>query len=172
MVDKAEIIRLTVEACKEYDSRQRIKNIKSRHDKRLRNTRLLLKHYNYFRNHAEESIYKSNQLNAVEVLDEIDDCRSDVYIQSIKKSAAKTAIIISHINAMLEIYQAFCDKTGPSEQRKFRVLKSFYFDQIKRFDVMEMEHISESTYFRDIDDAVNTLSALIFGIDAVHEMTE
>ena len=131
-----------------------------------------MKHYNYFRNHADESIYKSSQLDAVEVMDEIDDCRSDVYIQSIKKSAAKTAIVISHINNMLEIYQAYCDKTGPSEQRKFRVLKSFYFDQVERSEVMLIEHISERTYFRDIDDAVNTLSALIFGIDAVHEMTE
>ena len=171
-MDKAEIIRLTVEACKEYDQKQRIKNIKSRHDKRLRNTRLLLKHYNYFRNQIDEAIYKSSQLNAVDVRDEIDDCRSDVYIQSIKKSAAKTAIVIHHINNMLEIYQSYCDKTGTSEQRKFRVLKSFYFDQTKRFDVMQIEHISESTYFRDVDDAVNTLSALIFGIDAVHEMTE
>jgi len=37
---------------------------------------------------------------------------------------------------------------------------------------MQSEHISERTYFRDIDDAVNTLGALLFGIGAVHEMTE
>lgn len=171
-MDKAEIIRIAVEASKEYDQKQRIKNLKSRHDKRLRNTRLLLKHYNYFRSHVDNSIYQSSQLKAVDVLDEIDDCRSDVYIQSIKKSAAKTFIILSHINAMLELYQAYCDKAGQSEQRKSRVLKSLYFDQVKRSDVLRIENISESTYFRDIDDALNTLSALIFGIDAVHEMTE
>jgi hypothetical protein len=171
-MDKAEIIKIAVEASKEYDQKQRVKNIKSRHDKRLRNTRLLLKHYNYFHCHADESIYKSSQLNAIDVLDEIDDCRSDVYIQSIKKSAIKTNIILSHINAMVELYRAYCDRVGASEQRKFRVLKSFYFDQAIRLDIMRKEHISESTFFRDIDDAINTLSALIFGIDAVHEMTE
>ena len=60
-MDKAEIIKLAVEASKAYDAKQRIKDKKARHDKRLRNTRLLLKHYNYFRNHADESIYKSSQ---------------------------------------------------------------------------------------------------------------
>jgi len=169
---KAEIIKLVIEAVKEYDEKQRVKNKKSRHNLRLRNTRLLLKHYNYFLDHVDESIYKSSQLNAIDVLDEIDDCRADIYIQSIKKSAAKTAIIIAHINNMLELYQVYCDKVGVGEQRKIRVLKSFYFLKTKRSDVMKSESISESTYFRDIEDAVNTLSALIFGIDAINEMTE
>lgn len=172
MVDKAEIIRLTVEACKDYEQKQRLKNIKSRHDKRLRNTRLLLKHYSYFRNHADEAIYKSSQLNAVDILDEIDDCRSDVYIQSIKKSATKTAIVISHINNMLEIYESFALKKGDSELRKLRVLRAFYFEQMRMSDIAINENVVERTCTRDLCDAVNTLSALIFGIDSVHEMIE
>jgi hypothetical protein len=171
-MDKAEIIKIAVEASKEYDQKQRIKNIKSRHDKRLRNTRLLLKHYNYFRCHADESIYKSSQLNAIDVLDEIDDCRSDVYIQSIKKSAIKTSVIISHIKNMLDLYEAYCIKVDPSEQRKMRVLQNFYFDGMKMCEIAINEHVVERTCFRDLDDAINKMSALIFGIDAVNEMSE
>ncbi|MCM0759595.1 hypothetical protein M7775_13635 [Sporomusa sphaeroides DSM 2875] len=155
----------------ELEKQKRLK-IKSRHDKRLRNTRLLLKHYNYFRDHANNSVYKYSQLKALEMLDELEDCRSDIYIQSIKQSAAKTSIIVSHINFMLDIYQVYCDRSGETEQRKLRVLKSFYLDKTNRYDVMQRENISERTYFRDIDDGIDTLSAMIFGIDAIHEMTE
>jgi len=168
----AEIIKLAVEASKAYDTKQRVKNIKVRHDKRLRNTRLLLKHYNYFRNHADESIYKSSQLDAVEVLDEIEDDISEVYIQSIKKSSDKTCVILSHIKSMIDLYELYCVKAGTSEQRKLRVLKAFYFDSMKMCDIAINENIAERTCFRDLDDAINKMSALIFGIDAVHEMSE
>lgn len=171
-MDKAEIIKLAVEASKAYDAKQRIKDKKARHDKRLRNTRLLLKHYNYFRNHADESIYKSSQLDAVEILDEIEDDKSEVYIQSIKKSSDKTIVILSHIKAMLDLYELYCLRAGASEQRKLRVLKAFYFDSMKMYDIAINEDVAERTCFRDLDDAVNKMSALIFGIDAVHEMSE
>lgn len=169
---ESEIIKLAVEASKDYDAKQRIKNIRVRHDKRLRNTRLLLKHYNYFRNHADESVYKSSQLDAVEVLDEIEDDKSEIYIQSIKKSSDKTCVILSHIKAMLDLYELYCIKAGVSEQRKLRVLKSFYFDSMKMYEIAINENIAERTCFRDLDDAINKMSALIFGIDAVHEMSE
>jgi len=171
-MDKAEIIRIAIEASKDYDAKQRVKNKKSRFDWRLRNTRLLLKHYNYFRDHVDESIYCSKQLNAIDDLGDVDDYGININIQSIKKSAQKTSIVLSHVNAMLGLYEIYCIKTGPSEERKLRVLKSFYFNQTRMADIAINENVAERTCTRDLFDAINKLSALIFGIDSVHEMVE
>ena len=169
---KADVIKITVETVKEYEAEQRLKNKKSRLDWRLRNTRLLLKHYNYFRNHVDESIYCSKQLSTIDALEDIEDYSANINIQSIKKSAQKTFVILSHINAMLDLYEIYCFKTGASEQRKLRVLKAYYFDQMRMVDIAINENVAERTCTRDLFDAINKLSALIFGIDSVHEMVE
>ena len=171
-IDKAEIIRLTVEAVKNYDQQQRVKNIKSRHEWKLRNTRLLLNHYNYFKDHIDESIYCSDQMKTIDLLSEIESVNTNINIQSIKKSAQKTFIIMSHIDSMIDLYQSWCVRSGETEQRRLRVLKMFFFDKIKVPEILQAEFISERTFYRDIDEAVNKLSALIFGIEAVNEMAE
>jgi len=69
---------------------------------------------------------------------------------------------------MLDLYDRYCLKAEASEQRKLRVLKSFYFDSMRMCDIAINENVVERTCFRDLDDAVNKMSALIFAIDAVH----
>lgn len=171
-MDKQEIIKLTVEVVQEYNQKQQRENIKKRHEWKLKNTKLLLDHYNYFNEHIDESIYSSDQLQTIDILAEIEDCRSSIDIRAIKNSAQKTYVIMAHIDKMLSLYQTWCDKEGEIEQRKFRVLKMFYFDKLKVSDILQVEFISEKTFYRDIADSVNRLSSLIFGIDAVHQMTE
>lgn len=166
------IIKETVKAVREYDARQAEKTKKSRHDRRLRNTRLLLEHYNFFKDHIKEAVYSSSQLNAIDILDECDDKRGKTFVRAIKESTAKTYIVLKHIDLMLELYEIWCEKAGPAELRKMRVMKRFYFEQQTAFTIMAAEKISERTFYRDIDDAINRLSALIFGIDAVNRMAE
>lgn len=171
-MDKQEIVRLTVEACKEYDQKQRQKNNKQIQEWKLRNTRLLLTHYNYFRDHIDEAIYSSDQLKTIDIVTEINNCRGSIDIQSIKKSAQKTFVFMAHIDEMLSLYEVWCDKIGETEPRKLRVLKMFYLDNLKIPEIMGREFISEKTVYRDIEDAVDRLSTLIFGIEAINKMTE
>lgn len=171
-MDKAEIIRIAIEASKEYDYKQHIKNVKSRHDRRLRNTRLLLKHYNYFQDHVDNAIYSIGQISAIDALDEIDGLNSDMYIKSIKKSASLTHVVISHVKAMIDLYEAYALRKGKEEPRKLRVLKSCYLEELSIKDILINESISESTYLRDRESAINTLSSLIFGIESIAEITE
>lgn len=171
-MDKAEIIKLTVEAVREHDAKQRIKDIESRYDWRLRNTRLLLKHYNYFQKHIKDAVYCSDQLGTVDLLGEMEGYSATVNIQSIKKSVQKTFVIMKHIDAMLDLYESYAYRKGQAEQRKLRVLKGFYLHGRRMMDIAEEEYVTERTCSRDLCDAINTLSALIFGIDSVNEMIE
>jgi hypothetical protein len=86
--------------------KERDEKRKSRYDRRLRNTRLLLREYRKLMIHREESV-KSNK-RAIDSLDELEDeCfTSSLYIESISQSKERTAIIISHIDKMLEIFKA------------------------------------------------------------------
>lgn len=170
--DKTDLIKQVVAAVREYDEKKRHKDRQARHDYKLRNTRLLLNHYNYFKEHIDESICSSDQMEVIDIIAELQDCRGSIDIQSIKKSARKTFVFMGHIDKMINLYQVLCDQEGEIGQRKFRVLKMFYIDRIKIPDILQAEFISEKTYYRDINSAINTLSTLIFGIDAVQRMTE
>jgi len=97
---------------------------------------------------------------------------SDMYIKSIKKSASLTHVIMSHVKAMLDLYEDFANRKGETEQRKLRVLKSCYLEELSIKDILINENISESTYLRDRESAINTLSSLVFGIESIGEMTE
>ena len=171
-MDKTEIIRIAVTAAKEYDQQQRVKSKESRYDWRLRNTRLLLKHYNYFQKHIDNAIFSAQQLEAMDVITEMEGTSAKVNIDSIKKSAQKTFVIMAHINNMLDLYETHASRKGSSEQRKIRVLKQYYLQGRRLFDIANDEHVVERTCQRDLEDAINTLSALIFGIESVDKMVE
>jgi len=169
---KEEIIKLAVEAVREYDQKQS----KSRHDKRLRNTKLLLDNYSLLQDHCANAVYDKNQIieagNVLDVLDSFENCDKDMYIESIKKSTIRTRIILSHIDEMLELYKVYCEKSKREEDnRRYRVLRAYYFDECNIQDIVNAEKIDERTYYRDMKDAREKLSALIFGIDGLHNVS-
>nr|WP_092074962.1 DUF1492 domain-containing protein [Dendrosporobacter quercicolus]NSL49590.1 DUF1492 domain-containing protein [Dendrosporobacter quercicolus DSM 1736]SDN23957.1 hypothetical protein SAMN04488502_11546 [Dendrosporobacter quercicolus] len=161
-----QIIKLAVKAVREYDEEQR----KSKHDKRLRNTKLLLDNFQALQEHCKNAIYdiKMAKENAIDILDELLDKEDDVYIESIKRSVTRTSIIVSHVNAMLDIYEIYCQKARKADERRgHRVLKATYFEDISIEEIMKKENISQKTYYRDVNRASDRLSALIFGIDGI-----
>jgi len=168
-ISDTELIDRIAKATLEYNDKLKVKAVKSRHDRRLRNTKLLLKHYNHLKDHIDKAIYCGA---AIDVLDEIDDIDEFIYINSIKNSIKRTNIIMSHIRAMLEIYQIYCEKNGDIEERRNRVLREYYFNNKKLGDIAIAENVDERTCLRDLRAAEDRLSALIFGIDSIREMSE
>ncbi len=176
---EADIIKLAVEtgvnAALDHIERQRRKESKSRHDRRLRNTRLLLKNYQLLKDHCDKAVYTMQQAtaeNAIDILDSLNKYDGDVFIESIKKSRSRTYIILTHVDTMLELYEAYCQKSKREEDpRRYRVLKACYFDNVEMSDIMRLEGIEERTYYRDIRDGCEKLSALIFGVDGLIDMT-
>jgi len=117
-----------------------------RHDKRLHNTKLLLKHDNIMKNHCNNFINKLYQIihggkdeNAID-------------IESIKHSVSRTYLIIKHIANMLDLYESYCKKSNKSEgQRKYRVARVFYIDDVKPDDSLYSlrENVWRSRKFRN-----------------------
>ncbi|MCX7779622.1 MAG: hypothetical protein N2491_01750 [Negativicutes bacterium] len=177
-MNKDQIVTLAAEtgvkAAIEYMEEQRKKQVKSRHDKRLRNTRLLLKNYHLLKEHCSRSVYSLQQTteNAIDILDAMERFDSKTYIESIKKSVTRTYIILTHIDTMLDLYAVYCEKSKREEdKRRYRVLSAYYFENVEMAEIMRREGIEERTCYRDIRDACEKLSALIFGMDSIMDMS-
>lgn len=155
---------------------ERKKSQKNRHDRRLRNTKMLLRNYRMLSAHCTSAIYDAKQIvdeNAIDILDLMEDYLydEDLYVESIKKSAKRTYIIMSHISEMLKIFEVVCLNSGkPEDERRFRVIEHMYISEHNQLTVKEIakeEKIHDRTVYKDIDAACEKLSALLFGIDGL-----
>lgn len=143
------------------------------HDRRLRNTRLLLTNYRAFKAHAENAVYKVQEAEDDYDITELMSDRyadGDAFVESIKNSVARTVTIVKHVTTMLGLYEVYCNSTGnPEDVRRWSVINGLYVaEQVKTPKQLASElYVTERTVYRDVSDAINALSALIFGVDGV-----
>lgn len=167
-------IELGVKAAMDYLAEEKERAKKSRYDRRLHNTRLLLKNYRLFKKHASDAIFNAKQAkeSAIDILDGLDDAMLDdsTYVDGIKKSQQRTIVILQHIDEMLRYYKAICEQSGkPEEMRRYRVIMAMYIDDERTTaqQIAEKENVENRTIYKDITNAVKPISALIFGIDSI-----
>lgn len=180
-METAEIIKMASEAGAKAAlatlKSEKQKSIKEWHDKRLFNTKLLLRNYRALNEHINSAVFESEKIDgyikesAEDILDlmwQTND--SDVVVNSIKQSVERTKIIMAHVDMMLDLYETFCMKSSKDEDcRRWRVTKAMYISpEITTAEkIAESEHIDKRTVYRDIDAAVERISALIFGINGL-----
>ena len=164
---------------KEYDFKQKNK-MKIKYDKRLRNTKLLLKNYRSFVEHCNNAKYtvenpikkeisKSNV--TVQLFDDLYNLQDDAFVVSIiLKSKEKTKIILDHITMCLEFFEKKAKATNNQEMiRRYKVIDYLYIKEtpLSFEEIAEKEHISTKTVSRDKNKAIQELSVLFFGIDGL-----
>ena len=162
------------EALKTFRQEQK-KEYSRRADRRLRNTKLLLRNYHMLKEHAENSGFGRTQMeeSALDILESMMSMYdNEVIIESIKRSATRTAVIVSHIETMFGLYAAYCDKSPNRdiEMRRYEVLWDMYMaeDTLSAKEVAEKQHVSKDTVYTDIRMATEKLTALIFGVDGLN----
>lgn len=153
---------------------------KDRYNRRLHNTRLLLKNYRSLKRHALSAVYTGSRANeairenAIDILDSLDYEMVDdhLYIESIKRSQQRTRIIIEHIDEMLRYWCIDCQESGkPENMRRYRIVYDTYIreEYTAAEELAERENIEKRTVYKDIGAAMRPLSALIFGIDGINQ---
>lgn len=142
-------------------------------DRRLHNTKLLLRNYRMLRENADNSIYGRAQMkeSAADILCNMMNLYDDeVIVNAIKRSATRTAIIVSHIDTMLELYEAYCVKS-PSEldNRRYEIVNDMYIAEqpMTVKDIAKKWNMSKENVYSDLKIAIERLSALIFGVDGL-----
>lgn len=161
------------EAIKKFEQERKRENSR-RTDRRLHNTRLLLRNYRALKEHTESAVFARSQMDesALEILDSFmqgDD--SDVKIDSIKRSAERTAVMLSHIDAMIGLYEAYCEKSKDSslERRRLEVMMDMYISEVELSadEIAEKQNMSKQNVYKDLKMAVERMTALLFGVDGM-----
>lgn len=162
------------EAIKTYEN-EKEKEYSKRADRRLRNTKLLLKNYHMLKEHAENSVFGRTQMeeSALDILESMMSMYdNEVIIESIKRSATRTAVIVSHIETMFGLYREYC-KSAPNrdiETRRYDVIWDMYMADhtLSAKEVAKKQHISRDSVYADLRMATERLTALIFGVDGLN----
>lgn len=161
------------EALKTFEQKRKRENA-GRANRRLRNTKLLLRNYHMLKEHAENSVFGRTQMeeSALDILESMMSMYdNEVIIDSIKRSATRTAVIVSHIETMFGLYAAYCDKAVNRgiEMRRYEVLWDLYMaeDALSVKEVAKKQHVSMDTVYTDRKMAIEKLTALIFGVDGL-----
>lgn len=164
-----QVAKISAEKTLEFLVKEKEKQAKVKKDRRLRNTKMLLKHYRSFVIHCSTIHLELNKLN--ELL-QIDDLETDENaVLSIKRSKERTLAIVKFTNQMLEIYKLLCERSGkPEEIRRYETIHKMYISEKKQTaeEISEGHKIDTRTVYKDIDNACKTLSSLIFGVDSIH----
>lgn len=146
---------------------------KKHRDKRYHNTKLLLRNYRMLQINAENSVFGRSQMeeSAADILDNMMNMYNDeVIVESIKTSATRTAIIVSHVKTMIRMYQICCEQSGNEiDKRRYDIIYGLYISdpKITRKELMDKWNISSDTTYTDEKIAIERLSALIFGADGL-----
>lgn len=149
------------------------KHQKQRGDKRYHNTKLLLRNYRMLQVNAENSVFGRSQMNesAADILENMMNLYNDeVVVESIKNSATRTAIIVSHVKTMIDMYQICCERSqNELDIRRFDIVNGLYIteEKVTRKELMNKWSISSDTTYQDEKIAIERLSALIFGVDGL-----
>lgn len=161
------------EALKVYQQ-ERKKEQSKRADRRLRNTKLLLRNYHMLKEHAENSVFGRTQMeeSALDILESMMNMYdNEVIIESIKRSATRTAIIVSHIETMFGLYEAYCEKSLNKEVdcRRYKVAVDRYISDpvLSVKEIAQKYNMSKENVYSDLRVAEERLTALIFGVDGL-----
>lgn len=162
------------EALKTFEQARK-KEYSGRADRRLRNTKLLLRNYRMLKEHAENSVFGRSQMeeSALDILESMMSMYdNEVIIESIKRSATRTAVIITHIDTMFGLYAAYCDNAPNRdiEMRRFDVIWDMYMADhtLSAKEIAEKQHMSKDNVYADLRVATERLTALIFGVDGLN----
>lgn len=151
-----------IEAYENHKSQQE----KKKHDRRLRNIKLLLKHYRALVLHCEkleEDLIKFEN-TSIQDLD-IDEINLES-IESIKQSKTKSIAMVYFVRGKMEAYKQSCSE---EELKYFRVLEMKYLTKRKYTirEIAERERVDRATVYRYLDKALEELPVIFFGVAAI-----
>lgn len=156
--------REAVKAHQEYLEKEE----RAKHDRRLRNVKLLLKNYRSFKKHCENVELDIDRINARIAFVTID---SDEFkLESIRRSKEKTLVMVKYTEKMMQVYKVLTETSDdPEEKRRYEIIHSLYFSKDRQTikKVAKCQNVVERTIYRDVEKACEDLAVLLFGIDGV-----
>lgn len=167
-MNNQEIAKIAAEMALEFYKKEQERQNKLKRDRRLRNTKMLLRNYRKFRIHCEEDVKEMEELKDPDSFEYLD--VEELAIEAIIKNKERTAAMVRYIDQMIEVYRILSEKSRkPEELRRFKILYDLYIsDQEKTVEELsECHNIDKRSVYRDCNKACEALSSLIFGVDGL-----
>ncbi|WP_019419035.1 hypothetical protein [Paenibacillus sp. OSY-SE] len=167
-MNTAEVAEIAARVALEYIEKEKKKKQKIDRDWLLRNTKLLLKHYRSFVAHCDDIKQELTLLQNAEALEDL--YSEDFTVEAIKRSKQRTIVMVRFMERMMKEYKRMCEESGqPEEIRRYKVIEMMYIsdEKYKAEDIAKCHKIEKRTVYRDVNDAIKTLSVLVFGVDGI-----
>jgi len=151
-------------------TKEKDKDRKKRLDRRLRDTKRLMKSYREIKVHAGDAIASLSEIadEDYEFFKNLMEGEDNIDVSAIVRTKARSAIMLTHIDAMLQAYEVISHNSKkPEDQRRFRVLEAMYLkgEPVSAAEIAEIEQIDTRTVYKDINAACEKMGALLFGIN-------
>lgn len=162
------ITKTAVEAAMEFMAKEKQKQRKENYDRRLRNTKLLLKHYRSFVAHASKLQERLTPLQEAEALNELH--AEQFAVESIKRSKKRTLAMVRFIQQAIELYKGSCEASGqPEDLRRYKTVEMLYISEkiYTAEKAAEFHKVDVRTIYNDVNYACKALSVLVFGVDGI-----
>lgn len=145
------IVQKTIEAEKQIQ-RKRI----------LYNTRILMEQYKEMRKHVEEAVSEIGDMEESEffMLNS-----ENAYLESVRRSKTKTALMISNIDRAMEELRKEYEEKGVLY--KWESFKMHYIDGLTNEEVAERLNCGKNTPSRWGKELIRKMSVKLFGVDGI-----
>lgn len=157
-----------IEKTLEFLEKERYRQQKQKRERRLHNTKLLVRNYRKFKVHCEDNLSELQELQDPDSLEFLD--VDDLMIESIIRNKKRTAAMLRYIDRMMHIYRILCEQSKkPEDLRRYQILMDVYVHEEEKTieELVTCHKIDKRTVYRDINKACEALSSLIFGVDGI-----
>jgi hypothetical protein len=166
-----EVTKTAVTTALEFLEKERQREKQFKRDRRLRNTKLLVRNYRMFKINSQDEMAELKELKDPDSLDFLD--TDELVIESIIRNKERTLAMLRYVDRMLEVYRIMAERSSkPEDLRRYHILYDVYIADVE----MTPEEIAKGTFcnkrtvYKDLNKACEALSSLIFGIDGIRLM--
>lgn len=154
-----------------YNNNDEVKNLakevvleikKQQQNRRLHNTKLLLKNYNKLKQHVD----KVNIDNYLGYFDEElqDITEDDIFLKSLMRTKVRTAQMLACIDISLAIVKKEYEEKQASYV--FEAFEMYFFEKRTYKEIADEYYSSKSSVERWIKEVVNKINLLLWGVEA------
>lgn len=133
-------------------------------DRRLRNTKLLLRNYHTFKRYAEK--HGGEEIEEYTPIQELILNSQDI-VASIRMTTERTLVMIQHLDNALKALSYICEQEkleGKPSSKHFDILNKRFIEQRAIGEIANEYNLNERTVYKMIDAAAERLSVLLFGV--------
>lgn len=146
-------------AIKKYDKEKKVQQ----RDRRLHNTRLLMKNYITLKNHVD---YVNTDNKLIDYLEEEEEDVNDrTFIISVCRTKMRTAKMLGYVDSALNIVKEKFRKS--CEEYKYKAFELYYIDKMTNEEIQKKLNCGKNSPKKWSDLIVEELSVLLWGVEAL-----